>query len=139
MSWRTLEVNNVVEDGPWVKIGCTNRNGGYPQMKLALSPACLSYLWVDEGRQVQLHLGSGDHAGWLSVTAGSPGLTLTAKNQQAGSLAVKFSGRHLGVREKHATTRLDGECVVLGRLAGAPVVSIELPAWLNSINEGVTR
>jgi hypothetical protein len=129
MTWKRLLTNGVVENTPWATIACTRRDRGYPQIKVAISPAVAAWLGVKCGMMVDVLIGGGDHEGWIRLTKGSDGYVLTDINQSRGALAIKFSGRHIGVRGSHKKTYLTGDKVVCDQNGTAPHVSIELPRW----------
>jgi hypothetical protein len=127
--WSRLITSKVIEDSPWVRMSCTKRDRGYPQIKVSLSRAVVEWLGVEEGQMLDVLRGYDDHAGWIRLTPGADGYVLTSYNQSCGALAVKFSGRHLGIRDSHRQTHVSGDSVVLGRDGIVPVVSVELPEW----------
>ena len=134
MTWQRIDVNHNPEGRPWVRIGCSKRAAGYGQIKLTISPTFARHLGIEPGDKLELYRGVGGHAGWISLVKGSEGFTVTDYRQGHGTLSIRFSLRFLGVDGSHATTKIDGESVVLGeqRFKGGivdPWLYVELPPW----------
>lgn len=135
MPWAQLQKNSRAEPTPWVKIGCSGRNGGWHRCTFTLNRPVVQHLGVGVGEQVCVHFGTGEHAGWMGLTKATDndGYTLCERGFGAGVLHFAFSSAHLGVLEYHKTEKVtpDGLRLTLPIEGKVPWCKFELPAWAN--------
>ena len=130
MTWDRIEVNKMPEGRPWVKIGVHCRRDGYNQMKITLSRSLVKHLGAAPGDKLEVYMGTGDHDGWIAAAVGGDGFTLTDYRQGHGNLSLRMSSRFFGVYDKHPTSHITGESLVMdvGK-DGRRWLYVELPEW----------
>lgn len=135
MTWHPIRRNENGEGTPFVRLGSTRRKEGnaYAQMFLTISVSIAQFLGLREGDRVKIDLGQLADQGLARISKG--------KEQKAtrfghrGSIRVRFSGRHLGVKDSNPPTDLKYNAE---RGASGTSIMFPLPAWArqNEVKDG---